>query len=146
MWACALSSPFQFVVGVLCLASIVSTLAPSATAHARCGAIGLSADVRRSAFVVEASVVRGGDPAEFRTVAVWKGSDTAPGTFTLHASYGGPLTPWPRAGTEGQVYLVMLSPGRDGLRVRRCGHSGLMNEELRAALGALGLTRMRLQN
>lgn len=111
------------------------------TADARCASISLRADVVRSAFVVEAAVVSVGRHAEFRTVAVWKGGAEAPARFTLNAGYGGPVSPWPRAGSEGRVYLLLLSGSGEQVHVRRCGRSGLMSDALRDELLALGLTR-----
>jgi hypothetical protein len=112
------------------------------TASARCAnRVSLRADVDRSSFVVEGAVMSVGRRAQFRTVAVWKGDAEAPALFTLHASYGGPVSPWPRAGSEGTVYLLMVTGSGEHVHVRRCGRSGLMTDTLRDELLALGLTR-----
>ena len=126
---------------IVVLASATGAIAFHSSADARCARVSVREDVARSPVVVEATVVRAGSRAQFRTVAVWKGESEAPAHFTLNAGYGGPVSPWPRAGSEGSVYLLFLSGSGEQVHVRRCGRSGLMTEELRDEVLALGLTR-----
>jgi hypothetical protein len=124
------------------LASATGAVAFHSSADARCASRpSLRADVARSLFVVEAAVVSVGRHAQFHTVAVWKGDTEALAHFTISAGYGGPVSPWPRAGSEGSVYLLFLSGSGEQVHVRRCGRSGLMTDALRDELLALGLTR-----
>ncbi len=119
------------------LALAVLALAPRA--EARCAPPSLRQEVERSAFVVEAVLVRAGESAEFRVETVWKG-DAAPAVVHLGARQGRGRWPWAEAANEGRRYLLFLQPAGAGFTVDRCGATAEVSEPDLAAIRALGLT------
>lgn len=125
-------------LGAVVLALAVLALAPRA--EARCAPPSLPEEVRQSAFIVEAVLVRAGDQGEFRIEVVWKGGAAAPAVVRLGAQQGRGRWPWAQAANEGRRYLLFLQPAGAGFSVNRCGASGEVNEPRLAELRALGLS------
>jgi len=121
------------------LLALLALCSPASLAEARCAPASLPQEVREASFVVEAVLERAGDPAQFRTVQVWKGGAQAPDRFTLGARRGRGTWPWHNASAQGDRYLLFLRPMANGFVVRRCGASGSATDARRGELRSQGL-------
>ncbi len=121
------------------LALGLAAAVPAPTA-ARCAPIALPAEVRQSAFVVEAELERAGVTATFRTVVVWKGGADAPTQIALGSQQGRGRWPWADAANVGRRYVLFLRRENGGWYVARCGATAEASDGLRAELRAQGLS------
>lgn len=111
---------------------------PPVPVQARCVPLGVTREVSRARYVVEAVLEeRSEDVATFRVTASWVGEP--PSQLAVHLRPRTGLPP----GSVGDTYLLLLQGETDELRYDRCGSSRRLSSSSAAigALRALGLTR-----